>query len=200
MTALTAPRPRMPLESPIRPVRILDLYQPNRGGPKAGKKACGKTAQGQPAAGERPDRPPAGGSFGIVLEPGEQQMVLPDAVDAEVLARITLARKAAALEQANGRCIGRDAGGLDPVQPQRPERERQHGLDGRGHVATAHEERAHPVAEAPGLRDAAPDAREREAADQDIILLAEHEERVGLIRPPVLRVALETTPVGAAGE
>src|SRR5215831_19909963 len=130
MTALTAPRARMPLESPIRPVRILDLFSRTVAVPRRAKGPCGKTAQGQPAAGERSDRPPAGGSFGIVLEPGEQQMVLPDAVDAEVLARITLARKAAALEQANGRCIGRDAGGLNPVQPQRPERERQHGLDG----------------------------------------------------------------------
>src|SRR5690348_13969295 len=138
--------------------------------------------------------------FRVVLEAGEQEMVLPRAVDAQVLARIALAGKAAALEQADRRGVGRDAGRLDAVQPQRAEGEGQDRLHGRRHVAGAHIGLAHPVADAAGLRDAAPDARQGEAADQHVVLAAEDEERIGLVGAPILSIALEAAPERAAGE
>src|SRR4029077_12973362 len=48
----------------------------------------------------------------IVLEARKQQMVLPDSVDAQILACIALTQKAAPLEQTNRSRIGRDAGRL----------------------------------------------------------------------------------------
>src|SRR6266851_1997512 len=135
----------------------------------------------------------------IVPEPREQQVVMPRAVDAQILAGIALAREAGALEEADGSRIGRDAGGLDAVQPQRREGEGQDRLDRRRHMTAAHEGLAHPIAETAGLGDAAPHARERQPADQHVILLAEDEEGVGLVRAPILGIALETAAERRAG-
>src|SRR5581483_7491245 len=48
----------------------------------------------------------------ILMQQAEQQMVLPDAVDAEIAPRQALAGEAAFLEHPDRRRIGGDAGGL----------------------------------------------------------------------------------------
>src|SRR5215813_5853430 len=68
--------------------------------------------------------------FGIMLcglparrvpEPGEEQMVLPLAVDAQIFARVALALEPGLLEQRNRGGIGGNAGRFHAVQPQRGE-------------------------------------------------------------------------------
>ena len=51
-------------------------------------------------------------------------MVLPDAVDAEIRAGIALALEAGLFQKLDRGDVGGDAGGLQPVQPQEVERDR----------------------------------------------------------------------------
>ena len=60
-----------------------------------------------------------------MLETGKQQMVLPHPVDAQVFAGKAFAPKSGFLQQADRGRIGRDAGGLDAMQPQGLEGERK---------------------------------------------------------------------------
>src|SRR6266545_2215588 len=111
-----------------------------------------------------------------------------------------LAPEAGLLQEPDRGGIGGDAGGLDPVQPQGPERKRNQGGHRRGHVAMAGESRAHPVAKAAGLGAAAPDIGERQTPDQDLIALAEDEERIGQVAALILRIAADAPAEGGAGE
>src|SRR5215469_2057852 len=99
----------------------------------------------------------------ITLEPREEQMVLPGAVDAEIFAGKAFAAEPGLLEQPDRGRVGRDAGGLDAMQAQRLEGERDEAADRRRHVALPPMDRADPIAEIAGLRAAAPDIGEREA-------------------------------------
>src|SRR5580704_3981635 len=58
-----------------------------------------------------------------VLEPCIEQVILPDAVDAQIFARIALAHKSGVFQKPRRAGIGRDAGGLDAMQPQAAEGE-----------------------------------------------------------------------------
>src|SRR5437899_11567965 len=63
----------------------------------------------------------------VVLEAGIEQVILPDPIDAEILSGESLALKSGLLEEPDRRQVCWDAGGLDPMQPQRPESERDQG-------------------------------------------------------------------------
>src|ERR1700719_4492029 len=102
------------------------------------------TASG-PAASEPYRRASAPQMRRIVLDAGIEQMILPDAVDAEVLPRIAFALEAGFLQETDGRHVGRDAGGFEPVQAQRHEAERQEAAQGRRHQAVARKGLAHPI-------------------------------------------------------
>src|SRR5262245_46271402 len=115
----------------------------------------------------------------VVPQPGIEQVVLPHPVDAEVLAGKSLAPEPGPFQKPDRGGVAGDAGRLDPMQPQRTECERQQRADRCRHVPLPCERRAHPVAEAAGLRAAAPDIGEREAADQHAVVPAEDEERIG---------------------
>src|SRR5712692_5204366 len=144
----------------------------------------------QTVATPRPDSDDGGRTtvirLGIVLETREQQMVLPDPVDAKILAGKALALEAGLFQEPDGPDIGGDASGFDAVQPQCPERERNDGIDRRGHMALPRMDRPHPVAEAAGLGAATADIGQRQAADEHIVRLAEDEERIGEIAALVL--------------
>src|ERR1043166_8282504 len=60
----------------------------------------------------------------IAREAREQQVVLPQPVDAEILPRIAFARKARVFQEPDRGRVGGNAGRLEPVQAQRSERER----------------------------------------------------------------------------
>ncbi len=77
------------------------LYWRNDGEPKAGAAILKSTVNAK-----------------ILVQKAEQQMVLPDAVDAEVAPRHSFAGEAAFLQHADRGGIGGNAGGLDAVQIQ----------------------------------------------------------------------------------
>src|SRR5258705_2212530 len=71
----------------------------------------------------------------ILMQQAEQQMVLPDAVDAEVAPRQALATESAFLQHPDRRGVGGDAGRLDAVEIELAEQRRQQYAQRRGHVA-----------------------------------------------------------------
>src|SRR5260370_33212005 len=103
-------------------------------------------------------------------------MILPDAVDAQIFARIALAYESGVFQKPRRAGVGGDAGGLDAVQPQAAESERNDGANRRRHVAVARIGQAHPIAEAAGLGDASPDIGEPQAADPCAVGPADDEE------------------------
>src|SRR6185437_2566935 len=139
-------------------------------------------------------------SSGIILDSGVKQMVLPGPVDAQIAARIALALEARFFKQTDRSGIGRYAGRLQPMQPQRAEAERNQGAHRRRHVAFAGKRRADPIADAAGLGDAAADIGERQPADQRIVIAAKDQEGISEIAACILGVALEPPAERAACE
>src|ERR1051326_3378742 len=121
----------------------------------------------------------------LLPEQTEQHVVLPFAVDAEVFARVAFLAEAAAREEVAARGVVGEASGLDAVQVQAVEGEAQHEAERLLHVAAAGVALAHPVAEAPGLGDAAAHVGEADAAHELAVLAAEHEEAVALVGAPI---------------
>src|SRR4051812_2155287 len=91
----------------------------------------------------------------VVLQTRIEQVVLPLAVDAEVLARVALALEAGLLQQPDRGLVGRDARGLEAVQPQIAERERDERAHRGRHEALPRKWPADPIADRARLRDAA---------------------------------------------
>src|SRR5262245_34293241 len=127
-------------------------------------------------------------------------MVLPDAVDAQILPGIAFAGESRLLQQPHGGRIGGNACGFDAVQAQGAEREGQQGAHRRRHMAAPGVRLAHPISEAPRLRDAAAHVGQSEAAQQHLIAAAENEERIRLIAALVFGVAAQTAPERRARE
>ena len=122
----------------------------------------------------------------------EQNMVAPGAVDLQITARIALPLEAVALkERDRGRVVG-NAGRLHPMETQLAEGEFDRRRDRAGHASLAGVSGAHPVAERPGLRDAAAHPSQRDAAEQLVGGLVENQEGVGLVAGDVLFLALQT--------
>ena len=136
--------------------------------------------------------------FGIPRQARIQQMILPDAIDAQIFPGIALPSKAGVFQKSRRGSVGRNTGGLQTMQSQRREGERDDRAHGRGHVAAAHERQAHPVADTGGLRDAAADVGEGQSADQRAIGVADDQKRVALIGPQVLGIASDATPERAS--
>src|SRR5438128_2348917 len=77
--------------------------------------------------------------------------------------------------------------------------ERHEALQRAGHQPAARERLTDPVAEAPGLRDAAPDIGKRQPADQRVVRFAEQKKCIRTIGALVLRIAAQAPPEGRAG-
>ena len=127
-------------------------------------------------------------------------MVLPDAVDAQIFARITLANEARVFEKADRAGIAGNAGGFEAVQPQRAEGEWNDGAHRRGHVAVAGKWQAHPVAEAARLSDPAPNVGERQPADDRVVRVANDQEGIALVAAQVFGIAPDPASERAAAE
>src|SRR5579883_3267204 len=82
------------------------LYQANRGHPKAWL---------FPLRAFRPVRTRPWLRLRCILQTRIQQMVLPDAIDAQIFARITFAPEAGVFQQPHRAGIARDAGRFEPV-------------------------------------------------------------------------------------
>jgi integrase len=103
---------------------------------------------------------PAGVSAAPVFpEDREEEVVLPAAVDQEIVAGIALLVEAGAQQDGAARRVGRQAGGLDPVQAQPVEGEIEDERQRRRHQPLAREGLADPVAEARRFGDAAAHVR-----------------------------------------
>src|SRR3954471_639185 len=127
-------------------------------------------------------------------------MILPAAVDAEILPGIAFALEAGLFQQLHGRRVGRNAGRFQPVQPNGVERERDQGANRCRHIALPGEWKPDPIAETAGLRDAAADISKGEAPDQHVVAAAEDEKWIRLIGAQILGIALEPASEGPAGE
>src|SRR5882724_5821332 len=116
-----------------------------------------------------------------------QHMILPAAVDAQILAGIAFLAKAdLGQEAAAGGVVGQ-AGGLDTVQAEAVEDEQHERLQRLGHIALARIGLADPIAEIRGLGDAAADIAEIDAAQQGMVVAAEDEEAVAAVFMPFER-------------
>src|ERR1700719_3871264 len=91
----------------------------------------------------------------ILVQQAEQQVILPDAVDAEIAARQPLAGETAFLEHPDRRRVGGNAGGLDAMQVELAEQGGQQHPQRRGHVAAMRMRLADPITDGAGLHDAA---------------------------------------------
>src|SRR5262245_31188453 len=136
----------------------------------------------------------------VVLEPSVEQVVLPHAIDAKILAGKAFALEPGLLQEPDRRDIGRDACRLDPMQLQRRECEWNDGVDRSRHVTLARIRRAHPVAEAARLGTTATNVGQRQAAYENIVVLAENEERISQVAALVLGIALDAATKGGSGQ
>src|SRR5258708_2013993 len=136
----------------------------------------------------------------ILMQQAEQQMVLPDAVDAEIAPRQPLTGEAAFLQHPDRGRIGRNAGGLDAVQIELAKQRRQQHPQRPRHVAAMGMGLADPIADGTRLDDAAPDIGKRDAADHRAVGLAEDDEGIGAVGCDILGVAPQPPPEPGAGE
>src|SRR6267142_2771115 len=130
----------------------------------------------------------------ILVQQAEQQVVLPDAIDAEIASRQTFAVKSAFLKHPDRRRIGGNAGGLDAVKIEFAEQRRQQHAQRRRHVALMCMGLPDPVPDRSGLHDAAADIRQRDAADHRTIGFAEHDEWIGSVGGDVFGIAAQPPP------
>src|SRR6266508_2607786 len=115
-----------------------------------------------------------GSAAKILMQQAEQQVVLPDAVDAEIAPRQALAAEAAFLQHPDRRRIGGNAGGLDAVKIELAEQRWQQHPQGRRHVAAMRMRLPDPVPDRAGLHDAAADVRQCDPADHRTIGFAKY--------------------------
>ncbi len=127
----------------------------------------------------------------VVLEARIKQVILPHPVDAEVLTGKSLTLKSGLLEEPDRWRVSGNACSLDSMQPQRSEGEWYHGAYRRRNNPLASMVLAHRRPEAASLRATTTDVGERKTSDQDIVALAEDEERIGEIAALVLEIALD---------
>src|SRR5580692_4906399 len=130
----------------------------------------------------------------------EQGVILPLAVDLDIAPRHTFLPEACFGEQISGGIVGRQTGRFDPVQSERFEYKWYQSADCVGHVTLSCESFTHPIAESAGLRHAAPDIRQRAAAEKSVIKRAKHKKSVGRIKPRFALVALQPAAKGALGQ
>src|SRR6185437_9383760 len=136
----------------------------------------------------------------VALDEPEQDVVAPGPVDPEEPSRVALAPEAVALEQRDRGRIFRDAGRLDPMQPEPGHGELDRRRDRARHAALARMRRPHPVAERPALRDPAPDAAHRDSAQEFVREAVEDEERIGLVARHVVVLAPQAPAKRRAGQ
>src|SRR5450631_3526121 len=130
----------------------------------------------------------------ILMQQAEQQVVLPDPVDAEIASRQAFAVEAAFLQHPDRRRIGGNAGGLDAMEIEFPEQRWQQHAQRRGHVAAMRMGLPDPVSDGAGLHDAAADVGQRDTADHRPVRFAKYDERIGSVGGDVLGIAAQPPP------
>src|SRR5262249_18707126 len=136
----------------------------------------------------------------VVLEPGEKQMILPNPVDTKVLAGKTPPPETCFFQQSDRRNNCRNKRTFDPMKLHRPADKRKDGVDFSRHMTLARVGCSYPVAETARLGTAPTNIRERQTAQQNIIVLTKNEEGIGEVAALVFGVALNATAKGCAGK
>src|SRR5579872_3740872 len=131
---------------------------------------------------------------------GEQNMVLPAPIDAEVVAGIAFLAEAAMKEEGAAWHIVGEARGFHPMEPQMIEGKAQHEAQPFGHAALSRITLAHPIAEAPRFGHAAAHIAETDAAEERLIGAPEEQEAIAEIGTPIGIISLQTPAKGGAGE
>src|SRR5258707_10931962 len=127
-------------------------------------------------------------------------MILPNPIDTKVLAGKALALETCFLQKPDRGNIGRDTCSFDPMKLQRPEREGNDGVDCSRHMTLARVSCPHPITETARLGTASTNIRQRQSAQQNVIMLAENEVGIGEIAALVFGVALDATAKRGAGK
>src|ERR1700722_13600447 len=130
----------------------------------------------------------------ILMQQAEQQVVLPDAVDAEVTPRQALAGKAALFQYPDRRRVGGDTGGFDPVQIEFAEQRRQQHPERRRHVTAMRMGLSDPVSDRPGLNDTAAHICQRDPADHHAIGPAENDEGIRPVGSNIFGITAQPPP------
>ena len=127
-------------------------------------------------------------------------MVGPLAVDPQVLARQALLMEADLGQHGLGRLVVRQAGGLETVQPEVVEHERQAGPQCVGHQTLPGKGLAHPVTDRGRLGDTTPDVAEIDAAGQPPSVVGEDEQAISFARSPFARLLAQAAAEMVAAE
>src|SRR2546430_9783553 len=127
-------------------------------------------------------------------------MILPNPIDTKVLAGKALALETCFLQKPVRGNIGRDTCGFDPMKLQRPECEGNDGVDCSRHMTLARVSCPHPITQTARLGTAPTNIRQRQSAQQNVIMLAENEEGIGEVAALVFGVALDATAKRSAGK
>src|SRR5258705_3646537 len=113
-------------------------------------------------------------------------MVLPTAVDAEIIAGAAFFPEAELEQKPPARLVVGQAGGFDAMQAQFAEAIRDDATERLAHIAAMGMGGPDPIAEARGLGDTAADLAQRDAAEPDIVLAPRDQEAVALVGAPFL--------------
>src|ERR1700674_4723945 len=124
----------------------------------------------------------------VAAQNRKEQMILPFAFDAEVFAGIPLLLETSSCQQRSAGNVGRQAGGLDPMQAQPVEREPEDQRQRGRHITLPCKGLADPITKAGRFGDPASEIGETDPADERIVM-GEDEEIVGLVGAPILGIA-----------
>src|SRR6516225_9923613 len=136
----------------------------------------------------RPSRGLGSGPAPIPTQDREEQMVLPLAFDAEVLASVTFLLETSSGQQRATGDVGWQTGGFDPMQAEPVEGKVEDERKCCRHIPLPSEGLADPITEARRLGNAAPQIGQADPADQRFVR-SEDEKIIRLVGAPVLGVA-----------
>src|SRR5713101_2630637 len=115
-------------------------------------------------------------------------MILPFARDAEVFAGVPLLLETGSGQQRSAGDVGRQAGGLDPVQAEPIESELEDQRQRSRHITLPRKGLPNPITEAGRFGDPALEIGQADPANQRVVM-GEDEEIVGLVGAPILGIA-----------
>ena len=136
----------------------------------------------------------------VFRQAGKKQVILPGAVDQQIVARVALSLEPGIFKETNGRHVRRNAGRFNTVKVQNVETKRQDHGDGCGHVPFAGMALAHPVAKCRSLADAAADVAQRQAAENLVRPGAEQKKGQAAAFLAIARIAPQAPAEARLGE
>src|SRR5215510_2195247 len=125
-------------------------------------------------------------------------MILPDSVDAQILAGIAFALEPGSFQQADRCCVVGNARRFEAMQPQRAEAVWNQGAHCRGHIAFTDKWCTDPISDTAGLSHTAPNVGQRQSSDHRVVVITEDQKRVRQVAALIFSISLEPAPKGTA--